>query len=190
MVNVKKHPKAAAKKLRRSGKSRPADSHDKGVKTSDQNKNSMESELKKHQKNIVELKEKNIRLLAEFDNFKRRTNREKDRLLKYSLEDFAKAIIPIVDDLQRTIDSVKEKDKDDPLLNGIMMVKNKFDKILKENGVAPFHSVGEKFDPELHDALMIQEAEDAESQTILQEFEKGYKYHDKVIRHAKVVVAK
>lgn len=135
-------------------------------------------------------KEKYVRLLAEFENFRRRTSREKDDLIKYSLEDFIKGIIPIMDDLDRTIDSFSPKTKKDPILDGIKLVRENFERILKKNKVESFISVGKLFDPELHDALMSQDSDEYESQTVIQEFEKGYKYHDRIIRHAKVIVAK
>lgn len=135
-------------------------------------------------------KEKYVRLLAEFENFRRRTSREKDDLIKYSLEDFIKGIIPIMDDLDRTIDSFSPKTEKDPILDGIKLVRENFERILKKNKVESFISVGKLFDPELHDALMSQDSDEYESQTVIQEFEKGYKYHDRIIRHAKVIVAK
>ena len=134
--------------------------------------------------------EKNVRLLAEFENYKKRTAEERSRLLKYSCETVAVALLPIIDDLQRTIDSVEESEADNPLLNGVRMVQDKFSKILQNNGIIPFDSVGEPFDPEKHDALMSQESEEMEEDYVLQEFEKGYLYHDRIIRHAKVIVSK
>lgn len=136
----------------------------------------------KHDKN-----EKHVRLLAEFENFRRRTAREKADLIQYSLNDFLKSLIPIIDDLQRTLDSI---DKDNPVHDGIQMVKDKFVNVLGKNGVKTFDSIGETFDPELHDAMLIQESDKFESQKVIQEFEKGYYYHDKILRHARVVVAK
>jgi len=135
-------------------------------------------------------KEKYVRLLAEFENYRRRTSREKDDLLKYSLEEFIKELIPVIDDLDRTLQSISPKNKKDPILEGIHIVRENFTRILKKNGIESFISVGELFDPHLHDALMSQTSDEFKSQTVLQEFEKGYKYHDRVIRHAKVIVAK
>ena len=103
------------------------------------------------------------------------------------LNDFLKSLIPIIDDLQRTLDSI---DKDNSVYDGIQMVKDKFENVLGKNGVKTFDSIGETFDPELHDAMLIQESEEFESQKVIQEFEKGYYYHDKILRHARVVVAK
>ncbi len=137
------------------------------------------------------VKEKNVRLLAEFDNYKRRTAKDRIQLIKYSCEAFASSILPVLDDLDRTIASTPvTKSGKNPLLEGIVMVRDKFDKLLQENGIRPFESVGVKFDTELHEALMSRESGEADEDTILEEFEKGYKYHDRVIRHAKVIVSK
>ncbi|MBC8478839.1 MAG: nucleotide exchange factor GrpE [FCB group bacterium] len=136
-------------------------------------------------------RENNIRLLAEFDNYKRRTSGEKSRLLKYSCEGIAVALLPVLDDLERTISASENPEgKSSPLLDGIMMVRDKFNKLLKENGIEPFESVDQSFDPERHEALMSQESDDYPENTVIQEFEKGYVYHDRIIRHAKVIVSK
>lgn len=136
-------------------------------------------------------REKNIRLLAEFDNYKRRTAKDRLQLIKYSCEDIATALLPVMDDLDRTIASTpKPKTGKNSLLEGVIMVRDKFDKLLSDNGIRPFKSVGEKFNTDLHEALMIRETEDMAEDLILEELEKGYKYHDRVIRHAKVIVSK
>ncbi|MBC8213695.1 MAG: nucleotide exchange factor GrpE [Candidatus Marinimicrobia bacterium] len=135
------------------------------------------------------LKEKNVRLLAEFDNYKRRTINEKSDLLKYAAQKLVKDILPIMDDLQRTIESTSNSKDLNKLLDGIKLVKEKFEITLTKNDIVGFKSKGEKFDAELHDALMSKETEE-EDGIILEEFEKGYKYHDKIIRHAKVIVNK
>ncbi len=137
--------------------------------------------------------EKNIRLLAEFDNYKRRTVEEKSRLVKYASEDFAKSLLPVIDDLQRTVDSIANDNEamdQQKVLDGILMIQDKFHKTLKDNGIKAFDSVGEAFDPEMHDALMSREDDEYPENTVLEEFEKGYMYHDRIIRHAKVIVSK
>ncbi len=137
-------------------------------------------------------REKNVRLLAEFDNFKRRTAKDRLQLIKYSCEDIATALLPVLDDLDRTIKASTPKPKTgkNSLLEGVIMVRDKFDKLLRENGIRPFNSVGEKFNTDLHEALMSRETKDMAEDLVLEEFEKGYKYHDRVIRHAKVIVSK
>ena len=132
--------------------------------------------------------DKNIRLLAEFDNYKRRTQEERMKLFKYAGEELAKAILPILDDLHRTLES-DGKGKARSILEGIEHIVAKLDKTLAEQRIVPFDSVGQDFDPELHEALMSEKSDKGDN-VILKEFEKGYKYDDKILRHAKVVVSK
>ena len=136
---------------------------------------------------LENLKDKNVRLLAEFDNYKRRSINERKNLTKYAGESFIKGLLPIIDDFSRTIESIKE---DSSLKEGVLLVKNKLEKTFEENGIMAFESIGFEFDPELHEALMSQESDECDEGTILNEFEKGYKYHDKILRHAKVIVSK
>ena len=144
-------------------------------------------EIEELKKEIENYKDKNVRLLAEFDNFKKRSVNERKKLTKYAGESFIKCLIPIIDDLSRTIDST---DEESPLLDGIKLVKSKMEKLLEDYGVKSFESVGNSFDPELHEALMSEESENEKEGIVLREFEKGYKYHDKILRHSKVVVSK
>ena len=138
-----------------------------------------------------EVEEKLLRLRAEYDNHIKRTNREKADLIQYSSSRAFKPILPILDDLNRTIDHAKstEEGAKDPMLEGVEMVRDKMANILEKEGVKPFISVGEKFDPQLHDAMMRRESKEHEEGIVLEEFETGYVYNDRVIRHAKVVVS-
>ena len=128
--------------------------------------------LEKLNEELDNYKDKNIRLLAEFDNFKKRSVNERKNLTKYAGESFIKELIPVLDDFSRTLDSTREES---PLLEGIKLVKSKMEKLFEENGVNSFESVGDIFDPELHEALMSQESEDTDDGIVLSEFEKGYK---------------
>ena len=137
----------------------------------------------------LELKsDKNIRLLAEFDNYKRRTQEERSQIFKYAGEELAKAILPILDDLHRTLES-DGKGKARSILEGIELIVAKLDKTLEDQGIEPFASVGQDFDADLHEALMSEKSDKGDN-VILKEFEKGYKYNDKILRHSKVVVSK
>ena len=148
----------------------------------------LEKELAKLSSELEDKSDKNIRLLAEFDNYKRRTQEERSKLFKYAGEELAKAILPILDDLHRTLES-DEKGKAHSILEGIELIVAKLDKTLEEQGIIPFDSIGQDFEPDLHEALMSEKS-DKGVNVILKEFERGYKYDDKIIRHAKVVVSK
>ena len=140
-----------------------------------------------HEKLIDEmndLKEKNIRLLSEFDNFRKRTVAEKEKLINYDGEKIITSLLSVFDDLDRT---VSEEYKDSKSIQeGIEIIITNIKKILSDNQIEQFTSIGEKFNPKLHEALMAKPGE--EDNVIIEEFEKGYQYKDKIIRHSKVVV--
>ena len=148
-----------------------------------QEKPSLEDELKN-------LQDRHLRLRAEFDNYKKRKDKEFTRLLQYEGENVIISFLGIADDLQRMIDSVDgEKSQNaKSLMEGINLILEKLHRRLGALKVEPFDSEGIKFDPELHDAMMTQSSDDHEDGVVIQEFEKGYKYKDRVIRHAKVIV--
>ena len=155
------------------------------------------SQINKYKKTInenidkeIKLNEKNIRLLAEFENYKKRTIQEKNKLAEISICNFIKNLIPSLDDLERTIDSVTIKKKNEPFYNGILMIVENLHRILLDYGVKSFNSIGKKFDPEFHDAIANQESNKHDDGIVLIEYQKGYKYNENVLRHAKVVVSK
>ena len=148
----------------------------------------LENDLLIQSEETQHIVDKNIRLLAEFDNYKRRTQEERSNILKYGGEDLAKALLPILDDLQRTLETGGET-KVLTILEGIELIVSKLDKTLEDQGISSFDSVGQNFDPDRHEALMSEDSDKGED-VILKEFEKGYIYNDKILRHAKVVVSK
>jgi len=135
---------------------------------------------------VCEYKEKNILLLADFDNYKKRKIQERINYEKYEGQKIFKKIIPILDDIDRVLglDGIK----DQSVIDGINLIKDKFIGILSDLGVVSYESVNEEFDPEYHEAIMLKKTK-KKSNTIIEEYEKGYKYHDKVLRHSKVIVS-
>jgi molecular chaperone GrpE len=131
-------------------------------------------------------KEKNILLLAEFDNYKRRKIQERIDYEKYEGEKIFKEVIPIIDDVDRvlSLDGIK----DQSLIDGVSLIREKFIGILSDFGVLSYDSVGEQFDPEYHEAIMMKKTK-KKSNMVIEEFQKGYKYHNKVLRHSKVIVS-
>ena len=150
------------------------------------------SKRKKISKDIeLELKtlqDKHLRLKAEFDNFRRRKSEEISRLLQYDGENVIKGFLPILDDLDRMINTGEISEES--LRDGIAMVNSKIQKYFESLDIVTFGEKGEKMDPDLHDAMLTQEDKDSEVDVILDVFEKGYTYREKVIRHAKVIVNK
>jgi len=133
-------------------------------------------------------KDKHLRLKAEFDNFRRRKADELSALLKYDGENVIKGFIPIMNDLERMLDSSNATNES--LKDGMKLVDAKIQKFLESLDVKSFGEIGDEMDAEIHDAMMTQTDESMEDHVILSVFEKGYSYRDKVIRHAKVIVNK
>lgn len=148
----------------------------------------LEKQMEEREKAFEEMKDKYFRLAAEFDNFKKRIIREFEMVHKYAGEKVLREIVPIFDDLARALDNEPESEQKDN--SGLTMIFKKFDKVLSDLEVTPIKSVGETFDPDFHHALMVREEEGVDADIVLEEFEKGYKYKDRVLKHAKVVVSK
>ncbi len=151
------------------------------IKTLNQEINSLNDELQI-------LKEKNLRILAEFENFKKRSNQNLSDSYNRNIEKVIVSFLPIMDDLGRILDN---KDTDDfkLLIDSIDMIKNKIINIFDKYDVSSFDALGCLFDTDLHEAIMMQESKEKEN-IIINEFEKGYKINDKIIRHSKVIVSK
>lgn len=145
------------------------------------------TELEKAQESIANLTDRLMRTAAEFDNFKKRSVREKDDLYSTAVCDTIAKLLPVLDNLDRAIASVTE-DANSGVLDGVKMIKKQFDDALTEIGVMPIEAVGNPFDPEKHNAVMTAES-DGEENIVLEEFMKGYIYKDKVVRHSMVKVS-
>ena len=137
---------------------------------------------------VVILKDKNLRLLADFENFKKRSNHNLLASYDQNLEKVVLSFLPIVDDIERIIDNNSTKDQK-LIIESVVMVKSKIDKILDGYDIINFNSKGKVFNPDLHEAIMAQESKE-KNNIIINEFEKGYKLNDKIMRHAKVIVSK
>ena len=153
-------------------------------------KQSKSKEIELLNDKINKTEEKYLRLRAEYENYIKRNEKEISRILKYDGEHVLKTFLSILDDLDRVVESSKKHKNKEILdfIDGIVLIKDKLLKKLDQFEVATFDSEGVKFDPDLHDAMMTKESKDYDDGIIIQEFEKGYKYKDKVIRHSKVIV--
>lgn len=134
-------------------------------------------------------KEDYLRLGAEFQNLRKRFAREREEIVLHANEKLIESILPILDDFERSL-STSEKDSFESFRNGVELIHKNFIATLEKEGVKPIKAVGEEFDHNVHDALMITEKEGVASGTIIEEVNKGYYYKDKVLRHSKVIVAK
>lgn len=129
-------------------------------------------------------------LMAEFDNFRKRTLKEKSEIIKNAGESAMKGILPIVDDFERGIEANKTTDDPQALREGMELIYNKLVKYLEQNGVKAIESTGTEFNPDMHEAIAMVPAQDEDSKgKVIDTPTKGYTINDKVLRHAKVVVA-
>ena len=143
----------------------------------------------KKDEKIEELTDRLTRQMAEFDNFRKRTEKEKSQMYERGAKDIIEKILPVVDNFERGLDAVKEEDKEDPFIQGMEMVYKQLMTVLGELGVKPIEAVGKEFDPNLHNAVMHVEDENFGENIIAEEFQKGYMYRDSVVRHSMVKVA-
>lgn len=146
-----------------------------------------ENDLKKLQDELAETKDKYLRLYAEFDNFRRRTAKEKIDMIQSAGESLLKALLPVADDFDRAEKSFAGKT--DKEAEGFFLIQNKFKKILEQNSVKVMDIANGEFNPDIHDAItQVPVQDDKQKGKIVDVVEKGYLLNDKVIRHAKVVV--
>lgn len=144
--------------------------------------------LEKAEESVANLTERLMRTAAEFDNFKKRSAREKDELYSIAVCEAIAKILPVLDNLERAVAASEDSGDVGSVLDGVKMIKKQFEDALGEIGVAPINAVGQPFDPEKHNAVMTAESEQPEN-TVLEEFMKGYVYKDKVVRHSMVKVS-
>ena len=149
-------------------------------------------------KNLLASKEEEVEkekkeylfLMAEFDNFRKRTIRERADLIKSAAEKALQGILPIIDDFERGLDAIKDTSDAEAVKEGMRLIYNKFIKYLADNGVKEIQSTGAPFDTELHEAVAMIPAEHEEEKGLVKDtVQKGYMLNDKVLRHAKVVVS-
>lgn len=146
--------------------------------------------LKTKEEEVAKEKKEYMFLMAEFDNFRKRTIRERADLIKTAAEKALQGLLPVVDDFERGLEVAKGNSDADAIVEGMQLIYNKLIKYLADNGVKPMATDGQDFDPEFHDAVAMVPADDeTPSGKIKDTVQKGYTINDKVMRHAKVVVA-
>lgn len=148
-----------------------------------------ESEYKKIIADAAEYKDKYIRLFAEFDNARKRMERDRIEFIKYANEELLVDFLGVMDNLELSLLSAKQKQDQDALIKGIEMVLSQAKDLLKKNGVVPIEAKGKLFDPHAHEVLTQEENDEYEDGTVLEEFQKGYRLGEKVIRTVKVKVS-
>lgn len=149
-----------------------------------------ESDAPKDKKDqlIEELKDKNLRTMAEFENFRKRSEKEKGDMFDLGAKSVIEKILPVIDNFERGLATLSPEQKEEPFAQGMDKIYQQLLTELAGIGVEPIEALGCEFDPNLHNAVMQTQSEEYESGVIAQELQKGYKYHDTVVRHSMVAV--
>jgi molecular chaperone GrpE len=162
-----------------------------GVNADSPPENEMITELEAAREEAKQSFEKYLRVAAEFDNYKKRSAKETEDFRKYANEVLLKALLPVVDNLERAINAAKEEGCDtQALLEGVELTLNELVKVFHQSQVKQIDALGESFDPNFHQAMMQQVSDEHPDNTILQELQKGYTLHSRLLRPAMVIVSK
>ena len=139
---------------------------------------------------LLQLKDKYLRTLAEYENFRKRSEKEKAQMFELGAKSIIEALLPVVDNFERALGHVQEEEKDSPFVKGIEGIYKQIQKMFADCNIQEIEALGKKFDPALHNAVMTEEEGDAEEDTITQDLQKGYTYRGNVVRHSMVKVKK
>ncbi len=172
------------------------DKHSKGDKHDKSTKLKAKKIVEEMQNKIAELENANkdlqnefLKKRAEFENFRRRMEKDKEDFIKYSLEKFIKQLIPIMDSLNMALHPNNIPEEQLKAFEGFTLIFKQFQDLLSKNGVVEISAIGETFDPNIHQAISQEASQDVESGKVTKEYQKGYKLHDRLLRPAMVVVA-
>ena len=150
----------------------------------------LRKELEDVKKERDDFKEKNLRKAAEFENYRRRVERDFFNHVQDATANLIFELLPVLDDLERSLKSAEGNSDFATLHQAVVMIHEKFQKVLENRGLKPIEAVGKPFDPEKHDALLMVESDGKPSQAVIEEHLKGYELNDRVIRHSQVIVSK
>lgn len=149
----------------------------------------LEAELEKKEAEVAELKDRYQRLMAEFENARKRTAKETTRMFDMGAKDVLEKLLPVVDNFERGLSAVSEEEKDNAFVQGIDAIYKQLMTVFGEIGVSPMDAVGKEFNADFHNAVMHVEDEELGENIVAEEFQKGYMYKDQVLRHSMVKVA-
>ncbi|MBO6016097.1 MAG: nucleotide exchange factor GrpE [Lachnospiraceae bacterium] len=170
------------------GKDPGADAKDSGKPTKGKDKADKKKDKDKSKERIAELEDKVKRQMAEFDNFRKRTEKEKAQMFEVGAKSVVEKILPVVDNFERGLTTVPEDENSKAFVDGMKMIYKQLMTELESIGVVPIEAVGKEFNPDFHNAVMQVESEEYESGVVAQELQKGYMYRDSVVRHSMVAV--
>lgn len=149
----------------------------------------VEKALAEERAKYEEMKDRFLRSQADFDNYRKRMQKEREEMAKYASRSLLEKLLPAIDNLERAIDSSKQSESFEMLAQGVEMVYRQIMDALREEGAVPLETVGKPFDPHFHQAVMQEESDQYESGIVIEEFQKGYMLKDKLIRPAMVKVS-
>ena len=150
----------------------------------------LKKKLEEKEKEVKEHYDRLLRVAADFDNYKKRTTREKEEWTKFANEDLIKAILPFVDNLERAINHAKKVEDTGVLIEGVRLTIQQLLQALNKFGLSSFESLGKPFDPTRHEAVLVVPTDQHEPNQVVEEFQKGYLLNDRLIRPATVSVSK
>ena len=150
----------------------------------------MAAALEEARTKLKENEERLLRLAADFDNTRKRLEREREISLKYAEENILRELLPGIDNIERAMEQGRETGSIESLLHGVELTRDGLLATLEKYGVKSIESVGEPFDPNIHEALAMEETGEVEPNKVLREFQKGYLFKDRLLRPAKVIVSK
>ena len=156
---------------------------------SEEKKGFFKKKKDKKDEKIEELTDRVKRQMAEFDNFRKRTEKEKASMYEIGAREIIEKILPVVDNFERGLAAVPEEEKDSPFADGMTKIYKQMMTVFEEMGVKAIDAVGEEFNPDYHNAVMHVEDEEAGENVVVEELQKGYLYRDSVVRHSMVKVA-
>ena len=187
MEQDRKNQEASAESAEQQAKNDgPDEAKDSGAADQEQEPAEMENDL---EKKLSEITDRLQRTMAEFDNFRKRTEKEKAARFEIGARSVIEKILPVLDNFERGLGGVEEEKKEDPFVSGMDKIYKQLTSTLEEIGVKPIEALGQEFNPDFHNAVMHVEDEDAGENTIVEEFQRGYTYKDSVVRYSMVKVA-
>lgn len=160
-----------------------------GLPGSEEQRSGAESELDVMRRELGELRDKNLRLIAEARNLSQRLQREKEESLRFAEADFARELLPVIDDLLRTQETIAAEDPGGKAADAVRISIEQFMKVLRAHRVEPIVAEGQPFDPAFHEAILQQPSDSVPAGHVLKEIHRGYRMHDRVLRTARVIVS-
>lgn len=151
-------------------------------------KDKNQEKIDKLEEKLADLEDKRMRQLAEFENFRKRSEKEKSQMFEIGAKTVVEKMLPVIDNFERGLLGVPEEEKDAPFVQGVELVYKQLLTAFDELGVKPIEAVGAEFDPNLHNAVMMVDDDTLESGTVAEEMQKGYLYKESVVRHSMVKV--